>query len=256
MPIADITANLRFLLLQVRNSDDPMRQHEVDSFARVLQCPPKNIGVFDLLGSALTRESLRGIDMLLLGGSGHYSAATPPDPPLAKGGIPEWLVRALDSLRLVHDNNRPTFASCWGFQAMACAMGGTVIKDLERAEVGTHRIFLTSDGRADPVFGPLGESFLGQMGHEDHVVELPANATLLAYSDKVAHQAYRFDDAPIYCTQFHPELTRDDLLIRVENYPEYIERIAGLPPERFVEMVEDTSPSEGILTRFVERHFA
>ena len=246
MPIADITANLRFLLLQVRNSDDPMRRHEVDSFARVLRCPPKNIGVFDLLGDSLTRDSLKGIDMLLLGGSGHYSAA----------GEGEWLERALDSLRLVHDNNRPTFASCWGFQAMARAMGGTVIKDLDRAEVGTHRVYLTDAGKSDPVFAPLGESFLGQMGHEDHVIELPNNATLLGYSDQVAHQAYRFDDAPIYCTQFHPELTRDDLLVRVEAYPEYIERIAGVPSERFAEMLEDTSPSEGILTRFVEQHFS
>lgn len=246
MPIADLTANLRFLLLQVRNSDDPMRRHEVNSFARVLQCPSKNIGVFDLLGDALTRESLKGIDMLLLGGSGHYSAA----------GEGEWLERALDSLRLVHDNNRPTFASCWGFQAMARAMGGEVINDVERAEVGTHRVFLTDAAKDDPVFGPLGDSFLGQMGHEDHVVKLPDNATLLGYSDQVDHQAYRFNDAPIYCTQFHPELTRDDLLIRVQAYPDYIERIAGVSPERFAEMLEDTTPSEEILTRFVEQHFS
>lgn len=246
MPIADLTADLRFLLLQVRNSDDPMRRHEVDSFARVLQCSSKNIGVFDLLGDSLTRESLQEIDMLLLGGSGHYSAA----------GEGEWLERALDSLRLVHDNARPTFASCWGFQAMARAMGGTVIKDLDRAEVGTHRVYLTDEGKTDPVFGPLGESFLGQMGHEDHVIELPNNATLLGYSDQVAHQAYRFDDAPIYCTQFHPELTRDDLLVRVEAYPEYIERIAGVPADQFAKSVIDTSPSEGILTRFVEQHFS
>lgn len=236
---------MRFLLLQIRNPDDPMRQHEVGSFARALGVSTGQIGVFDLLHESLTRQHLKDADVMLLGGSGHYSAA----------GEGAWLERALDSLRLVHDNNEPTFASCWGFQAMARAMGGRVVKDLSRAEVGTHRLYLTPAGLEDPIFSPLGETFLGQMGHEDHVVELPRNATLLARSDLVANQAYRFDDAPIYCTQFHPELNYDDLLIRVRNYPEYIERIAGLPPERFPELLDDTTPSEGILRRFVQRHF-
>jgi GMP synthase (glutamine-hydrolysing) len=243
--LADLTRSLRFLLLQVRNPDDPMRRHEVEAFARVLECGTERIDVFDLLAEPLTELLMENADMLLLGGSGHYSATD-------EGA---WLERALESLRLVHAVRKPTFASCWGFQAMARAMGGLVVKDLSRAEVGTHRLYLTEAGRSDPVYAPLGESFLGQMGHEDIVEEIPANATLLASSDRVTNQAYRFDDAPIYCTQFHPELTRGDLLIRVVNYPEYIERIAGLPVERFPEMVQETPESEGILKRFVVQCF-
>jgi len=245
MPISKTTPSLRFLLLQVRNPDDPMRRHEVEAFARVLECPVERIAVFDLLGSSLIRRTIDAADMLLLGGAGHYSAA----------GEGDWLDRALDSLRLVHDVAKPTFASCWGFQAMARAMGGRVIHDLGRAEVGTHRLFPTEAGRLDPLFAPLGESFLGQMGHEDRVDVLPPNVTLLASSEKVAHQAYRFNDAPIYCTQFHPELAREDLLIRVKAYPEYIKRIAGIPAERFPEMLDDSTPSEGILKRFVTAYF-
>lgn len=245
MSIASLTRSLNFLLLQVRNPDDPMREHEVRSFARVLETTPDRIAVLDLLKVNVTAEHLAASDMLLLGGSGHYSAA-------AEG---EWLERALQSLRFVHAAGKPTFASCWGFQAMARAMGGKVEKDLSRAEVGTHRLYLTAEGKRDPVFAPLGESFLGQMGHEDRVTELPPATTRLAYSDKVPFQAYRFDDAPIYCTQFHPELTRDDLLIRVQAYPEYIERIAGLPPERFAELLADSTPSEDILRRFVQQQF-
>src|SRR4029079_7796232 len=98
---------------------------------------------------------------------------------------------------------------------------------------------------------PLGDTFLGQMGHEDIVVELPVGSTLLASSGRVTNQAYRFEDAPIYCTQFHPELNCRDLLERVQVYPEYVERIAGLPPERFGELIEETPESEAILRRFV-----
>ena len=244
-PIAPITNSLRFLLLQLRNPGDPMRRNEVDAFARVLECSPERIDIFDLLTEPMTEERMRGADMLLLGGSGHYSAA----------GEGEWLERALDSMRLIHATAMPTFASCWGFQAMARAMGGRVVHDLSRAEVGTHHLRLTAAGKSDPVFAPLGETFLGQMGHEDSVDELPRNVTLLASTDRVTNQAYRFDDAPIYCTQFHPELSHGDLLIRITNYPEYITRIAGLPVERFPEMVAETTPSEGILKRFVQMHF-
>ena len=134
---------------------------------------------------------------------------------------------------------------------MARAMGGRVIKDLARAEVGTHQVFLTEQGQADPIFKPLGESFKAQMGHEDCVVELPRGATLLASSKMVQNQAYRFDGLPIYCTQFHPELTREDLFARVESYPDYIERIARVPPDEFCESLEKSPHAEELLRRFV-----
>lgn len=238
--------DLRYTLLQVRNADDPMREHEVESFARGLGTTNSMIRVFDLLSGPIGDPQFEGTDVFLLGGSGHYSAA----------GEGEWLEIALSSLRKVHDTCKPTFASCWGFQAMARAMGGTVIKDLENAEVGTHRLFMNDAGKADPVFGPLGDVFGGQMGHEDRVLGLPPGTTLLASSARVENQAYRFDDAPIYCTQFHPELNCDDLLLRVTTYPEYIERIAGVPPEQFPELIWETPETEALLKRFVETMFA
>ena len=237
--------NIRYRLLQVRNSDDPMRQNEVDAFARVLETTPDRIHVFDLLSDQPSKRMFDGTDMFLLGGSGHYSAA----------GDTEWLDRALDLLREVHRSDIPTFASCWGFQAMARAMGGQVVNDLKHAEVGTHRLFLTEAGRCDPVFGPMETSFYGQMGHEDRVLELPPDTTLLAFTELVDNQAYRFDNRPIYCTQFHPELNRADLVQRVRTYPEYIARIARMPPDDFCETIQDTTATEGLLKRFVALYF-
>ena len=236
---------LQHLLLQVRNPDDPMREHEVGVFARALNCRPQRIAVFDLLASSITARELNRFDMVLLGGSGHYSA-------VAEG---PWLDRALDSLRLVHAAGKPKFASCWGFEALARAMGGRVVHDLSRAEVGTHTLFLTHAGRADPVFGPLGETFIAQMGHEDCVDVLPPGATLLASSARLANQAYRFDGLPIYCTQFHPELNRHDMLLRVRSYPVYIEKIAGIRFEQFEQSLRDTPATEALLQRFVKLVF-
>ena len=63
----------RYLLLQVRNPDDPMRGHEVDCFLRALQAEQSQMQVFDLIGGYPTPADLAGCDIVLLGGSGHYS---------------------------------------------------------------------------------------------------------------------------------------------------------------------------------------
>jgi GMP synthase (glutamine-hydrolysing) len=241
-----IPAGLRYLLLQVRHLDDPMRRQEVHCFARTLGCAPERITAFDVLNDTPPRAELDRHDVVLLGGSGDYSVAT---------GQGVWLDRILDVMRQLYDEGKPTFASCWGFQAMARATGGRVIHDPQRGELGTLPVRLTDAGLADPVFGPLGPTFLGQMGHEDRVERLPPGAVLLASTDVVAHQAYTFPGKPIYCTQFHPELDRCAMLERVEAYPRYVERISGLTLEKFTERCRDSADTACLLPRFVEQVF-
>jgi hypothetical protein len=61
---------MKFLLLQTRNADDPMRHQEVASFARVLGTTEDHIQVLDLLTHSLAAGHLDGVDMAVLGGSG------------------------------------------------------------------------------------------------------------------------------------------------------------------------------------------
>lgn len=231
---------LRYLLLQIRTPQDPMRQQEVGCFAGAIECDPSAIITFDLLAGVPSDEQLSQVDALLIGGSGDYSAAAEN----------KWLERTLAGLQRIVELGKPTFASCWGFQAFARAAGGRCIHDPAHAELGTIELHLTDDGRNDPLFGDLPTPFFGQAGHEDHVVELPPNAVLLGSSDVVANQAFRFADLPIYCTQFHPELDREALLQRVEAYPRYVERIAGTTIEEFARRCRDTPESKLLLKRF------
>jgi GMP synthase (glutamine-hydrolysing) len=234
-------AKIRYLLLQTRNANDPMRAQEVRCFARMLECDLSDLDVFDLLATVLPAEKVQSADMILLGGSGHYSAASES----------EWLERALDSLREVHRISKPTFASCWGFQAMARAMGGRCVNDLANAEVGTIELALTEAGRADPLFGKLPPVFAAQAGHEDRVTRLPPDAELLASSPRVAEQAFRFAGRPIYCTQFHPELDSAAMLERLIAYPEYVARIARVSYDHFVQNLRETPEANSLLRRFV-----
>ena len=233
----------QFLLLQVRDSDDPMRQQEVECFARALHCATDQIGVFDLLSGVPTGTDLAPYDVVLLGGSGDYS--------VAEGG--PWLPPALAAMRELYDLNKPTFASCWGFQAMAKALGGEVVTDKSRAEIGAVEVQLTEAGRSDPLFAPLGDRFLAPMGHQDCVTKLPNQALRLASSNKVANQAFCIPGKPIYCTQFHPELDRAALLQRLRAYPRYVKEISGKPIDEFSQDLKTTPKTDALLARFIQQ---
>ncbi|MDH3584864.1 MAG: type 1 glutamine amidotransferase [Phycisphaerae bacterium] len=241
---------LAYLLLQVRNREDPMRGQEVGCFARALGCGRDRIRVFDLLGKTdgahiPTARDLAGADVVLLGGSGDYS--------VAEGG--DWLEPALDVMRTLVESSKPTFASCWGFQAMARALGGEVVRDMSRAELGTIEIDLTAGGREDPVFGPLAPGFVAPMGHQDIVDRLPEGAVLLASTSRVKNQAFCFAGKPIYCTQFHPELDRQSLIERVEAYPRYVHEILGQSIPQFADGCRDTPECRSLLPAFIEHAF-
>jgi len=232
--------NLRFLLLQIRDADDPIRLQEVGCFATAIGCQPEAIDAFDLLSGFPTEAQLQQVDAVLIGGSGDYSAA----------GESAWLEGTLVGLRRLVELRKPTFASCWGFQAIARALGGCCIHDPPHAELGTLDLQLTAAGRSDPLFGELQDPFLGIAGHEDHVVELPPNAILLASSQLVRHQAFKIADLPVYCTQFHPELDLQTFLDRVAAYPRYVERIAGITIEELAQRSCDTPQTRQLLPRF------
>ena len=236
-----MTHPLHFLLLQVRDPDDPMREHEVQCFSRSLRCDRDQIRVFDLLSGVPSEPELGEADVVLLGGSGDYS--------VAKGG--PWLPAALEAMRQLHETSKPTFASCWGFQAMARAMGGEVVTDRSQAEVGTHWLKLTPEGKKDPVFGPLGDRFQVLIGHEDIVTKLPEGATLLASSATVENEAFCFADKPIYCAQFHPELDRAGIIARIAQYPSYLPLTGYDTLEEFSAATPETPEAEAILRRFV-----
>ena len=229
-------------MLQVRNADDPMRSQEIGCFARAINCDVDQILPIDLLHRVPTRREVDQHPVILIGGSGHYGAVE----------SAPWLDRTCDFLRELHERDLPTFASCWGFQAMSLAMGGQVVKDPARAELGTHELRLSEEGRRDPLFGPLGELFHGQMGHEDRVLRPPADAILLASSQSIEYQAYRFSGKQIYCTQFHPELDRKHLLERLKVYPDYVKKISGLTLDELAKSCFDTPRTQNLLPRFVK----
>ena len=206
-PVAD----LKFLLLQARDADDPMRDHERMCFVERGALKREQIVPYDLLGGPPGSAHWRQSDGLLVGGAGDFY--------ISKRNLPHC-ADVLDFFGEVVAAGHPMFASCFGYHCLVAALGGEVVYDGANIEIGTYRLTLTEDGMNDPLFGMLPRSFQAQEGHKDRAGRQPDGVPNLASSAGVPMQALRIPEKPIWATQFHPELSRESNLHRFRHYME------------------------------------
>ena len=233
---------LRFRLLQAREPDDPVRQEEHASFAERLGVPTSHIWGGDLLAGQISVEQVTAdVDAVLVGGSGAFGV---------NDDFP-WMRAFIDTLGALADQGFPMFASCYGFQGLCLALGVDVLPDPDGAEVGTYRLTLTEEGRADPLFGSLPDSFLAQEGHKDRAIHLPDGCVWMARSERCPYQALRVGETLVYATQFHPELDDKAQRLRFSRYFDLYKGIYG--EQRALEILEEMRPtpeSNALLPRF------
>ena len=237
MPAEDALARLRLLLLQIRDEPEVERQ-EQECFLHFSGLAPGQFAFHNLVDRpAVTGEDVRGFDAVVIGGAGAHSVTEeyPFTAPLA--AVVEDMVA----------RRQPLFGSCWGHQFIAKALGGEVVTDLERKELGTFDIELTPAGAADPWLAGLPRRFGVQLGHHDRVVRLPAGAVELAASERCANQAFRLAGLPVYGAQFHVELDRERMLDRASVYRE--EYLADHGAMESLEQALRPSPESATLLR-------
>ncbi|MFQ5639165.1 MAG: type 1 glutamine amidotransferase [bacterium] len=236
--------SIRFALIQCRERDDPMCDHEVGCFVEALDISREQISTINLPYDPLSPELFDVTDMFLVGGSGDFSVLDK-EP---------FLFGFFDFLNEICSQGFPMFASCFGFQALCHAVGGKITTDSKNAEVGSYQVSLTQDGKADPLFGSLPDCFFAQMGHKDRVVELPSTFVNLASSEKAPYQAFRVKDKPIYATQFHPELTKSQNRERFESYiKNYSNEKVGKSVQAIRESFRESSETHRLLPEFVKQ---
>jgi GMP synthase (glutamine-hydrolysing) len=231
------------LLLQARGEDELSGPHEQVAFREVLGVPEDAIRPWSLLQGPPPVDLLDEIDGVLVGGSGRFGIADAVDLP--------WLEQFIDFMGLLADRGFPTFASCFGFQALVVGAGGTVEPDLSRAEVGTFELTVTPEGCEDPLFAPLAPTFLAQLGHKDHATRLPSGFVHLAGSERSPYQALKVAGKPVYATQFHPELSMER---NRERFLQYVDGYAGShmpdPAEEVLARFRPSPRSTELLRRF------
>lgn len=236
--------DLRVLLVQARDEAWIERQ-ELECFAERTRLAPDQFVPVSVLRDPLHPDLLRGADAVFIGGSGAYSV--PDEYP--------WMPALLDFVRLLVESGMPTFGSCWGHQLIARALGGTVIHDPERAELGCFEVELNEAGRADPLFSAFPSRFLANQGHHDRVAELPPGVVSLAHSASQPHQGIRVEGMPVYGTQFHSELDarreRERLIAYRPFYPEGGDDAAF---QKLLDSLADTTEVDDLLHHFLLRY--
>jgi GMP synthase (glutamine-hydrolysing) len=201
--------NLRILLLQARNANDPVRQEERQSFADKTGLSLEQIVPHDLLEGPPAMQQVRRFDAVMVGGSGDYY--------VSKRSLPQFDAQ-LEVLAEIVARGLPMFASCFGFQILVQALGGSIVHDPDNVEVGTYDLTLTTEGGQDPLLSLLPDIFAAQLGRKDRAERLPEGVTHLVSSERSPYQAFRIPHKPIWATQFHPELDLESNKLRFDRY--------------------------------------
>ena len=188
----------RILLIQCRAPKDPTRLHEQQCIGNKL--PDRvEMTAISALESPAKGSWLKGHDAVILGGSGDYSVNDPRSQP--------WVSPLRHLLDELLHQAVPSFGLCFGHQLLGLHLGGQVLTADDHAEVGTVSLELSDEGGADPLFGVLPKSFVGQTGHSDSVLAVPSELIVAAGNETLKNQAFRVHNLPIVSTQFHPDLS-------------------------------------------------
>ena len=103
---------------------------------------------------------------------------------------------------------RPVLGVCYGAQLIANHYGGEVQRSLKR-EYGKAK--LSRIDREDALFKGIGLGSQVWMSHGDTIMAIPEHFELLAGTDSIEVAAFKAAEgqfaAPVYCLQFHPEVT-------------------------------------------------
>ena len=123
----------------------------------------------------------------------------------------------------VFDAGVPVFGICYGFQAMAAALGGEVARTGLR-EYGATELSVSEPGT---LMAGLPVSQTVWMSHGDSVVSAPPGFTVNAATDGAPVAAFEDTERQLAGVQFHPEVLHSQFGQRVIE--SFLRRIAHLP---------------------------
>lgn len=125
-----------------------------------------------------------------------------------------WVAQLLDVIRTAYAANVPMFGACFGHQAIALALGGTV-----EDNPGGWVFGLTEAQVVDPApwMAALGDTLLQYGAHTEQVTTLPPDARVLTASAPCPIAGFAIENR-VYCTQNHPEMDESFVAALTEEY--------------------------------------
>ena len=156
------------------------RIREQKVFCRIV--PPRDL-------TAATLRELKPKGLILSGGPNSVYQPNAPLPPAD-----------------VFEAGVPTLGICYGMQAMAHRLGGTVER-ADRREYGKAPIRVV---QANGLFDSVKQESVSWMSHGDSVVKPPSGFIVSAQSDNTVSAAIADPERRLYGLQFHPEVVHTE----------------------------------------------
>lgn len=183
-------------------------------------------------------------DGVVLGGSAefYFDGGKSEDDP--QRIISQRLLQKLTPLfTYIFDHDIPTLGICYGHQLLGAFAGARVWCDSQQGKVKSHQVTLLVDKHDYFLCSDLPVTFYAHYGHRDSLDRVPEGAVLLmSGGDQCRYSVLRYKKN-IYTTQFHPELTFEDMVQKMKNAPEY------LPEGVLAEEIFKNDPNSNLILR-------
>lgn len=159
---------------------------------------------------------------LVLGGSGDFDfdgGRIENDD--ARVGSKRLLKQLQPLFSYIFQTDFPTLGICFGHQLVGAYAGAIVRHDPVQRKSRTHTVQVVASHETDILRG-VPHSFHAHYGHKDSLDRVPDGAFLLVHGGEACQVSALQYGHNIYTTQFHPELTVDDMRKRLELLPGYL----------------------------------
>lgn len=129
-------------------------------------------------------------------------------------------LRPLLEYLFLHD--MPTLGICFGHQLLGMFAGARAVHDSTQCKTKSHPVWIVSDSTPSALLAGVPSTFDAHYIHKDALDRLPEGAELLGHGGEACRYSVLRYKKNIYSTQFHPELTFDDVLVRIDTFPGYL----------------------------------
>ncbi len=210
-------------------------------FKELLSQPGDSWTSFDCQSMAFPEDPC-DFDVLVVTGSAADAHADAP-----------WIRELNQYLALAHQKKVKILGFCFGHQAVANALGGRTGRNSAGWEAGLHEMQLLPPFLETPYGAGMAPFRILEI-HQDHVIEAPPEAQVLAKTPDTPVQIFAIGDR-VFCMQGHPEFKSDIVRDLVEGRGE-----RGIMAPEFVKKALSTLDDEpdrstllSLLNRFLGR---
>ncbi|EGT5710577.1 glutamine amidotransferase [Cronobacter dublinensis subsp. dublinensis] len=171
-------------------------------------------------------DDVQDIDLLVVMGGPQDPSVTPDECPHFDSGAEQALIAT--AVRL----NKAVIGVCLGAQLIGEALGARFAHSPEK-EIGKFPIFMTEEGKQNPLFSHFGNTL--DVGHwHNDMPGLTCEAQIIAWSEGCPRQIVAYSER-VYGFQCHMELTRSVVELLIAHSDSDLSRAAGY---RFVQSPE------------------